>query len=83
MWGGMGGDSNRPYSLTFSVNARNVFNNVNLANPVSVLSIVSPPGQQPLAISPSFDTSLSTAGGGFGGSSAANRTLYLQASFSF
>lgn len=78
----MGGDSNRPYNLTFSLNARNIFNNVNLANPVSVLTLSSLPGQPPV-ISPSFDTSISTAGGGFGGSSAANRLLYLQASFSF
>jgi hypothetical protein len=77
MFGGMGGDTTKPYSLTLSVNARNVFNNVNLANPVGTIG------------SPSFDKSIALAGGGFGpgggggGSSAANRLLYLQASFSF
>ena len=78
-WGGGGGgfgggsDTTRPYSLTFSVNARNVFNNVNLANPVSVLG------------SSDFDQSIALSGGGFGGggSNAANRLIYLQASFNF
>jgi hypothetical protein len=78
-WGGGGGgfgggsDTSRPYSLTFSVNARNVFNNVNLANPVSVLG------------STEFDQSIALSGGGGfgGGSNAANRLIYLQASFNF
>ncbi len=78
-WGGGGGgfgggsDTTRPYSVTFSVNARNIFNDVNLANPVSVLG------------SPDFDKSIATSGGGFGGggSNAANRLIYLQASFNF
>jgi hypothetical protein len=80
IFGGMGGDTNRPYSLTFSVNARNVFNNVNLANPISVLAVPTAGNPDPNL---NFDKSISTAGGGFGGSNAANRLLYLQASFSF
>ena len=74
IFGGMGGDTSKPYSLTFSVNARNVFNNVNLANPIGTIG------------SPSFDKSIALGGGGFGpggGSAAANRLIYLQASFNF
>jgi len=47
--GGRGGPdagaTNHRYALTFSVNARNVFNNVNLARPSAIwvrLSLVSP-----------------------------------------
>ena len=65
--------TNRRYNLTFSVNARNVLNRVNLATPVGNLS------------SPLFAESNSLAGGPFSGStnSAANRKIELQASFSF
>ncbi len=34
-FGGGGSDTSRRYSLTLSVNARNVFNNVNLATPAA------------------------------------------------
>jgi hypothetical protein len=85
IWGGGGGaprgesgnDTNHPYSVTFSVNARNIFNNVNPASPISVLG------------SPSFDQSIGLAsapggpGGGGGASAAANRLIYLQATFDF
>lgn len=64
------GGSNRRYSLTFSVNARNVLNRVNLATPVGNLS------------SPLFGQSNALAGGPFS-SSASNRRIELQASFSF
>jgi hypothetical protein len=66
----MGAASNRRYSLTFSVNARNVLNRVNLATPVGNLS------------SPLFGQSNALAGGPFS-SSASNRRIELQASFSF
>ena len=76
--GGFGGGnaSNRPYTLTLSVNARNIFNDVNLGPPVGVLG------------SPSFNQSISTVSGfGPGGpsssTSGANRLIYLQASFDF
>jgi hypothetical protein len=65
-----GAASNRRYSLTFSVNARNVLNRVNLATPVGNLS------------SPLFGQSNALAGGPFS-SSASNRRIELQASFSF
>ena len=69
-FGGMGPATTRRYSLTFSVNARNVLNKVNAANPVGVLS------------SPNFGRSIALAGGPFS-SAAANRKIELQAMFSF
>ncbi len=65
-----GASSNRRYSLTFSVNARNLLNTVNPANPVGTLS------------SPSFGQSIALAGGPFS-SAAANRKIELQAMFNF
>jgi len=68
---GMGSsNSDRRYNLTLSVNARNVFNKVNVSNPGGVLG------------SPLFDVSNSLQGGPFS-SNSANRRLDLQASFSF
>jgi hypothetical protein len=70
--GGFGGGpaTTKRYSLTFSVNARNVLNKVNAAPPVGVLT------------SPNFGESIALAGGPFS-SQAANRKIELQASFSF
>jgi len=70
--GGMFGppSSTRRYSLTFSVNARNILNKVNPAPPIGVLS------------SQSFGQSIALAGGPFN-SAAANRKIELQAMFSF
>jgi len=70
--GGMfgGAPSNSRYNLTFSVNARNVFNNVNVSNPIGNLS------------SPLFGESNGLAGGPFS-SSTANRRIDLQVSFNF
>ena len=64
------GNTSHRYNLTFSVNARNVLNRVNLASPIGNVS------------SPFFGQSISLAGGPFS-SAAANRKLELQASFSF
>ncbi|HET8922267.1 MAG TPA: carboxypeptidase regulatory-like domain-containing protein [Candidatus Acidoferrum sp.] len=69
MFGG-GSALNNRYSLTFSVNARNVFNNVNASNPIGNLS------------SPLFGESNALAGGPFS-SSTANRRIDLQLSFNF
>jgi len=66
----LGSATNRRYSLTFSVNARNVFNNINYAPLVGNLS--SPIFGQPNAI----------AGGPYG-SSSAPRKIELQAMFNF
>lgn len=70
--GRFGGDvsSGQRYSLTLSVSARNVFNNVNVGTPSGVIT------------SPIFGQANSLAGGPFG-SSASNRRIELQASFNF
>lgn len=60
----------RRYSLTFAAMARNVFNSVNLAQPVGVLQ------------SPLFGKSNALAGGFFS-SPASNRSIDLQLSFNF
>jgi hypothetical protein len=62
--------ASRKYSLTFSAMARNIFNNVNLAQPVGILQ------------SPLFGKSNSLAGGFFS-SPASNRSIDLQLSFNF
>jgi hypothetical protein len=72
--GGPGGmpssNTDRRYNLTFAVNARNIFNKVNFANPSGILG------------SRFFDTSNQLQGGPFS-NSAANRRVDLQATFSF
>jgi hypothetical protein len=60
----------RRYSLTFAAMTRNVFNNVNLAQPVGVLE------------SPLFNKSNALAGGFFS-SPASNRSVDLQMTFNF
>jgi hypothetical protein len=59
------------YSFAVSVNARNIFNNVNLSTPVGNIT------------SPLFGESESLAGNGPGGTAVANRQVYLQGTFSF
>ena len=77
LFGGGGGppmmssNSDRRYNLTFGVNVRNAFNNVNVANPNAVLG------------SRLFDISNGLQGGPFSPSSAANRRLDVFAQFSF
>ena len=66
----MSAGSDRRYSLVLGVSVRNVFNNVNLANPSGILG------------SPFFDTPNALQGGPFS-TGAANRRLDLQATFSF
>src|SRR4029077_8125265 len=68
--GGGGPATTRRYSLTFSVNARNILNKVNAATPVGALT------------SSSFGQSIALAGPPFS-SAAANRKIELQAMFSF
>ena len=67
---GLGSTTSRRYSLTFSINARNVFNNINFAPLVGNLS--SPLFGQPNAI----------AGGPYGAASAP-RKIELGATFTF
>jgi hypothetical protein len=68
--GGFGTTSNRRYSLTFSINARNLLNRVNLSTPNGNLS------------SQLFGKSNGLAGGPFSGGPS-NRRVELQAMFSF
>jgi hypothetical protein len=65
-----GNPSNYRYNFTFSVNARNIFNNVNVANPIGNLS------------SPLFGEANQLAGGPFS-SATANRRIDLQLQFNF
>jgi hypothetical protein len=69
--GGQGGQTtNRRYNLTFNVQARNLFNNVNYAAPIGVLG-------------PTFGQ-YTGLGGAFGGvSQSANRRIDLQTVFNF
>jgi Carboxypeptidase regulatory-like domain len=67
---GLGSATNRRYALTFSVNARNLFNRENLGTPIGDLT------------SPKFGQSVGLVGGPFS-SQAASRKIELQASFSF
>jgi uncharacterized membrane protein YgcG len=67
---GGGGSSGQRYSLTLSVQARNLFNIVNPSTPAGNLG------------SQRFDTSNALAGGAFGNASAV-RVIQLQAQFSF
>ena len=71
--GGMdGGATNHRYGLTFSVNARNVFNNVNLAAPIG--NVQAPPGI--------FGESNALAGRPYSDSTS-NRRIDLQMTFTF
>jgi Carboxypeptidase regulatory-like domain/TonB dependent receptor len=76
MGGGPGGGGRRPYNLNLSVQVTNLFNTVNLNNPVGNLT------------SFRFGQSTGTSGGfggfgGFGGGTGPNRRVELQARFSF
>jgi len=72
MFGG-GGNSRQKYTLTLSVQAHNLLNNVNLAAPTGNLT------------SPLFGISTQTAGGfgPMGGSAGPNRRIQLSLRFSF
>ncbi|HJT71999.1 MAG TPA: carboxypeptidase regulatory-like domain-containing protein [Terriglobales bacterium] len=66
----MGASTNRRYSLTFSISARNLLNSFNPGPPVGNLS------------SPNFGQSIMIGGGPFG-SASANRRIDLQVRFAF
>ncbi|MGE0407143.1 MAG: hypothetical protein AB7O65_12670, partial [Candidatus Korobacteraceae bacterium] len=70
--GGMGGrgGSNSLYSVTIAASARNLLNNVNLAQPVGNLS------------TSRFGESVAIRGG-FGGGASGNRLIQLQMRVSF
>jgi hypothetical protein len=73
-FGGGGGRTEKPYNLSFSIIANNIFNNVNLGTPIGTLA------------SPLFGRSNSLAGG-FGGPGGGrcpdNRCVEAQVRFSF
>ena len=71
----------RKYSLNFSAWATNIFNHTNFGTPNGVLTA----GQDQGAGLPGsyFDKSQSLAGGFFGPQTAGNRSIQLQATFSF
>ncbi len=71
--GGMFGDAStgRKYNITLTAQARNLFNNVNYANPIGVIT------------SPLFGQSNQIANFGPGGSSADNRRLEFGLRFAF
>jgi len=73
-----GGSSGHRYNLTFSVQARNLFNHQNLAPPVGILS------RQAFVpnATTNFGESMSLANGPFN-TQAANRRIDLQVQFSF
>jgi hypothetical protein len=68
---GLGRATTRPYSLTFTVSARNIFNHVNLATPNGTLG------------SPFFGQSNALLGGPYVGATGSNRRIDLQATFNF
>jgi uncharacterized membrane protein YgcG len=78
-FGGLEGTGKR-YTVTFSINARNLFNNVNAAVPSAVLN--PPTATAPASASAFFAVPNALAGQPYSTSSA-NRQIYLQASFSF
>jgi hypothetical protein len=75
--GGFGGGGGR-YSLTFSVQARNLFNNVNLGMPIG--NLTSPLFGQSTQLAGGFGPG---GGGPGGGGAAGNRRIDLQLRFSF
>ena len=81
--GALGGNtSTKRYSITLSINARNLFNDVNLLNPSAVLNPPPVAGGSASFNAAFFGVSNQLAGGPFS-SGAANRQVYLQAGFSF
>jgi hypothetical protein len=81
--GGLGGNTaTKRYSITLSINARNVFNDVNLMNPSAVLNPPAVAGGNASFNAAFFGVSNQLQGGVFS-SGAANRQVYLQAGFSF
>lgn len=71
------GATNHRYNLTFSVAARNVFNDVNLISPIGNL------GSPLFGQSNGIATGFGPGGGGGPGGASANRRIDLQVSFNF
>ena len=81
--GGFGGleAASKRYTLTLSINARNLFNNVNAAVPSAVLN--PPTATSPASASAFFAMPNALAGQPYNTGSSANRQIFLQASFGF
>ncbi len=73
----------RKYSLTFSAWATNILNHENLGTPSGAISLSPDPLTGGLTPNKNFGTSQTIAGGFFHGPTSGNRTLFLEASFSF
>ena len=71
------GATNHRYNVTFSVAARNIFNNVNLTTPIGNL------GSPLFGESNGISTGFGPGGGGGPGGATANRKIDLQVSFNF
>jgi hypothetical protein len=78
---GGGGSEGKRYTMQFSVNFQNLFNNVNLAPPQGNLS--SPFFGQSTGLAPFFGGFGGGGGGGFGGSGVGNRRVTAQVRFNF
>ena len=76
-----GGETNHRYNVTFSVNARNIFNHVNAQTPSGVLNPPTTDVPQAFA-SPFFGLPNQLAKGAFS-TNTAPRIIYLQVGFSF
>ncbi|HZZ37595.1 MAG TPA: carboxypeptidase regulatory-like domain-containing protein [Acidobacteriaceae bacterium] len=72
----------RKYSMTFSAWATNILNHENLGTPSGAMS-PSPNQSGVLSLNQNFGNSQTIAGGFFHGPTSGNRTLFLQAMFSF
>jgi hypothetical protein len=82
--GMMGGGANtgHKYSLSFSAQALNLFNNISYGQPVGVVTPTLDPGTGLYGPGSSFGKSKALAGGIFSSGSAARR-IFIQAAFSF
>jgi len=75
--------ASRKYSLSFTVDANNVFNIINYGTPGGTITPTQDPVTGDWSPGTQFGHSLSLAGGMFGGGNSAARRISFQASFSF
>ncbi|HEX4068067.1 MAG TPA: carboxypeptidase regulatory-like domain-containing protein [Acidobacteriaceae bacterium] len=73
----------RKYSLTLGAWATNILNHENLGTPNGVMSPAPNSETGVLQLNPYFNESQSLSGGFFGSQTSGNRSIFLQASFSF
>jgi len=75
--------ASRKYSLSFTVEANNVFNIINYGNPGGTITPTQDATTKIWGPGNQFGNSLSLAGGMFGGGNSAARRISFQASLSF